>query len=546
MPIAAPNRLIPMSLRRRVGAFLVSLVAAPLPLTLPLTLTLAAHAVHAQTPGGTLNVVVTPEPTTLVNLATTSTSVMQVSAKVTEGLLDYDFDLTPRPLLATSWEISPDGRTYTFHLRHNVKWHDGQPFTSADVAWSLQMLRNVHPRARSTFANLTGIDTPDPYTVVLHLAQPTSYLIKAFSASETPIVPKHLYDRLDPLTNPANDAPVGTGPFRFVRWVRGSYIEYARNDDYWAHDKPHLDRIIVKVIGDSSARSIALENGSVDIGGETPVPLSDLARLKTDPKLGLETRGYAFETGVVRVEFNLDNPYLKHLEVRQAIASAVDRDVVRNVIYYGYANPTSGPIIPGPYADTQPGPYPFDLKRANALLDAAGFPRQADGIRFALVIDPFPGNDAYTRIGSYLHASLQRIGIALSVRSQDLPAYLKRIYTDRNFDMSVHGMSNLFDPSVGVARLYTSTSFRPGVPFTNGSHYSNPSVDRLFAQAAVETDEPRRKGEFIEIQRIVERELPDLTLASPQYVTVYNRALHDHTVSPDGTASSFADAWVQR
>ncbi|MDN7182862.1 ABC transporter substrate-binding protein [Caballeronia sp. SEWSISQ10-4 2] len=514
--------------------------------SLPVTITLVAHGVEAQTRGGILNMVVTPEPTTLVNLATTATSVMQVSAKVTEGLLDYDLDLQPRPLLATSWDVSGNGRTYTFHLRHGVKWHDGQPFTSADVAWSLQTLRKLHPRARSTFGSVTDIATPDAYTVVLHLAHPAPYLIKAFSASETPIVPKHIYENTDPLTNPANNAPIGTGAFRFVKWVRGSYIEYARNDDYWDPTKPRLDRIIVKVIGDAAARSIALEDGSVDIGGETPVPLSDLGRIQADPRLGLETRGYAFETGVVRIEFNLDNPYLKNLPVRQAIAAAVDRNVIRNVIYYGYANPTSSPIISRPYADASPSPYPYDLKRANALLDAVGYPRLANGSRFALEVDPFPGNDAYSRICAYLRVSLERIGITLTVRNQDLPAYLKRIYTDRDFDMSVHGMSNLFDPSVGVARLYTSTNFRPGVPFTNGSHYSNPDVDRLFQQAAAEPDEARRKQEFLDIQRIIERDLPDITLASPQYVTVYNRRLHDHTVSPDGTASSFADAWLQR
>ncbi|WP_414441717.1 ABC transporter substrate-binding protein [Burkholderia sp. 22PA0106] len=496
--------------------------------------------------GGTLTMVVTPEPTTLVNLATTSTNVMQVSPKVTEGLLDYDLDLTPRAALATHWEIARDGLTYTFGLRHGVRWHDGQPFTSADVGWSLATLRALHPRARSTFANVAAIDTPDPYTVVLHLSKPAPYLIHAFSASETPIVPKHVYDGADPLHAAANNAPIGTGPFRFVKWVRGNYIEFARNDDYWDKGKPYLDRLIVRVIPDAQSRAIALEDGSVDIGGETPVPLAELNRLAGNPKLALETRGYGFESGVVRVEFNLDNPYLKHPEVRQAIASAVDREVIRRVIYDGYARALASPIIGGPYADPSPSPYPYDLARANALLDAAGFPRGADGTRFALAIDPFPGNDAYARIGAYLRSQLARLGIALTVRNQDLSAYLKRIYTDRTFDLSVHGMSNLFDPSVGVARLYTSENFRPGVPFTNGSHYRNPEVDRLFAQAAVETDEARRKQAFIEIQRIVERDLPDLTLLSPQYVTVYNRAVHDHTVSPDGTAGNFAAAWLQR
>ncbi|TDV39072.1 peptide/nickel transport system substrate-binding protein [Paraburkholderia caballeronis] len=508
---------------------------------------LAGPAAFAQTRGGTLNFVVTPEPTALVDVATTAVNVLKVSPKVVEGLLDYDFDFRPKPSLATSWEVADDGRRYVFHLRRGVKWQDGQPFTSADVAWSLQTLRSVHPRAKTTFANVTDIATPDPYTVVIALSKPAPYLIRAFSSSETPILPKHVYEGRDVLSNPANNAPIGTGPFRFVKWVRGSYIEYARNDDYWDKGKPYLDRVIVKVIEDPAARAVAFENGSVDLGADTPVPLSDLARLKADPKLAIETRGYEFQAGVARIEFNLDNPVLKNLKVRQAIASAIDRDVIRKVIYYGYATASASPLMPSnPYYDPAPTPYPFDVARANRLLDDAGYPRHADGTRFSLTLDPLPIGDLPARTAAYLKSALARVGIAVTIRTQDLPAYLKRIYTDRDFDFSVNGMSNLFDPVVGVARLYTTDNFRPGVPFTNGSHYSNPEIDRLFAQAAQETDETKRRQSFSQVQRILERDLPDLNLVSPQYVTVYARSVHDATTSPDGTAASFANVWLQR
>ncbi|WP_454805446.1 ABC transporter substrate-binding protein [Paraburkholderia fungorum] len=518
-----------------------------LTLVVALSSALSSPFAHAQTRGGTLNFIVTPEPTALVDLATTATNVLKVSPKVVEGLLEYDFKFQPRPSLATSWEVSDDSRKYVFHLRHGVKWQDGKPFTSADVAYSIQTLRQVHPRAKTTFANVTDVATPDPYTVVITLSKPAPYLIKAFSSSETPIVPKHIYDGTDVLTNPANNAPIGTGPFRFVKWVRGSYIEYVRNDDYWDKGKPWLDRIVVKVINDPAARTVAFEDGSADLSGDSPVPLSDLERLKSNPKLGLETRGYEFQAGVSRIEFNLDNPVLKNPKVRQAIASALDREVIRKVIYYGYATPLASPIIPSnPYYDPTPTPYPFNVERANALLDEAGYPRKADGTRFALTVDPLPIGDLPTRTAAYVKSALARIGIAITVRSQDLPAYLKRIYTDRDFDFSINGMSNLFDPVVGVARLYTTNNFRRGVPFTNGSHYSNPEIDQLFAQVAQETDEAKRKALFAQIQRILERDLPDINLVAPQYLTVYSRAVHNHTTSPDGVSASFADVWLQR
>jgi len=538
--------LISQAAPRRRGT---SLLQSALGLGTALLISLSSSYASAQTPvrGGTLNFVVTPEPTALVDLATTATNVLKVSAKVVEGLLEYDFSLQPKPSLATSWDISDDSRKYVFHLRHGVKWHDGQPFTSADVAYSLQTLRQVHPRAKTTFANVTAITTPDPYTVVITLSKPAPYLIKAFSSSETPIVPRHLYEGSDPLTNPANNAPIGTGPFRFVKWVRGSYIEYARNDDYWDKGKPFLDKIVVKIITDPAARTVAFEDGSIDLSGDTPVPLSDLARLKNSPKLALDSRGYEFQAGVTRIEFNLDNPVLKNLQVRQAIASAIDREVIRKVIFYGYATPLASPIIPSsPYYDPAPTPYPYDVERANALLDAAGFPRKADGTRFALTVDPLPIGELPARTAAYVKSALARVGIAVTVRSQDLPAYLKRIYTDRDFDFSINGMSNLFDPVVGVARLYTTGNFRRGVPFTNGSHYSNPQIDRLFAQAAEETDEAKRKQLFSQIQQILERDLPDLNLVAPRYLTVYSRAVHNHTTGPDGVSASFADVWLQR
>ena len=514
---------------------------------LTLVIALSALPSQAQTRGGTLNFIVTPEPTALVDLATTATNVLKVSPKVVEGLLEYDFKFQPKPSLATSWEVSDDSRKYVFHLRHGVKWHDGKPFTSEDVAYSIQTLRQVHPRAKTTFANVTDIATPDSYTVVITLSKPAPYLIKAFSSSETPIVPKHIYDGTGVLTNPANNAPIGTGPFRFVKWVRGSYIEYVRNDDYWDKGKPWLDRIVVKVINDPAARTVAFEDGSADLSGDSPVPLSDLERLKGNPKLGIETRGYEFQAGVSRIEFNLDNPVLKNPKVRQAIASALDREVIRKVIYYGYATPLASPIIPSnPYYDPAPTPYPFNVERANALLDEAGYPRKADGTRLALTVDPLPIGDLPARTAAYVKSALARIGITVTVRSQDLPAYLKRIYTDRDFDFSINGMSNLFDPVVGVARLYTTNNFRRGVPFTNGSHYSNPEIDQLFAQVAEETDEAKRKQLFSQIQRILERDLPDINLVAPQYLTLYSRAVHNHTTSPDGLSASFADVWLQR
>jgi len=275
------------------------------------------------------------------------------------------------------------------------------------------------------------------------------------------------------------------------------------------------------------------------------VPLGDLARLKNNPILGVETSGYQFEAGPQRLEFNLDQPILAKLPVRQAIAHALQREIIKSAVFYGYANVIHSPILPGsPYYSAAPSPYSFDLKQANALLDQAGYPRRADGNRFTLTLDPLPIGDTPARTASYVKSALARIGIAVTIRAQDLPAYLKRLYTDRQFDFVVNGMSNLFDPTVGVQRLYWSQGYRQGVPFTNASHFSNPEVDRLFALAAVETDQAKRLAQFTQIQQIVGQQLPDINLVGPQQITLFNKRVHEHTPTPNGLDGNFATLYL--
>lgn len=507
------------------------------------------HAAPADpTPHGTLTLLLVSEPTTLVTIANVGTPVLSVSAKVTEGLLKYDYDLNPEPQLATAWTISPDGLTYTFTLRQGVRWHDGRDFTAADVAFSLEQLKKVHPRGRSTFANVATIDTPDVHTVVLTLSQPAPYLIKALAASESPIVPRHIYEGTDPARNPNGNAPIGTGPFRFKEWVRGSHIEYVRNPDYWDQPKPYIERLIVRPISDGAAASIAFETGAVDLGYRTPVPKADLERLKALPNLRFETRGTSYSYNVSRLDFNLDNEHFAKPKVRQAVAHAIDRNAIVKLIAYGYGQPTASAIAPGlkDFHDPTPSPYPLDLKRAEQLLEEAGYPRGDKNVRLRVTLDYNPIGSDSMRTAEYLRAALARIGIDVNVRAQDPPAFIKRLYTDRDYAFAVNGGSNLFDPTVGVQRLYWSKNYIQGVPFSNGTHYANPTVDQLLEAAASENSHARRVELFHEFQRIVREELPDVALYQPEYVTIANARVHDHSLTADGVESNLADVYLDR
>ncbi|KAA8996494.1 ABC transporter substrate-binding protein [Affinibrenneria salicis] len=498
--------------------------------------------------GGTLTLVLNYEPPALIALTTVATPALSVSAKVTEGLLSYDYALNPQPQLATAWEISPDGTRYTFHLRKGVKWHDGQDFTSADVAWSIELLKKVHPRGSSTFANVTAIETPDANTAVIVLSKPAPYLIKAFAAAESPIVPRHLYEGKDALTNPNNSAPIGTGPYVFDKWVRGSYVLYKRNPHYWDPARPYLDQLVVRFIPDAAARSLAFETGDAELGYRSPVALSDIARLKALPQLGFETKGNSYSYNVTSLQFNLDDQHFRDLRVRQAVAHAINRNVILQVAYLGFGKVSTSPIAPGiaEYHDAAPSPYAFDIKQANALLDEAGYPRGANGVRFNVTLDYNPIAEDLRKTAEYIRSALAKIGIGVTLRSQDLSAFVRRVYTDRDFAFTVNGHSNLFDPTVGVQRIYWSKNFRKGVPFSNASHYHNPEVDQLLEAAQIENDPARRAQQFLRFQRIVGQELPDISLVSPEFITIYNRRVNDHSVTADGVEGNLADVWLSK
>jgi peptide/nickel transport system substrate-binding protein len=496
--------------------------------------------------GGRLTLLVNPEPNVLVNFATTAGAEQKISPKVTEGLLSYDFNVQPRAQLATGWSISGDGLQYTFRLRDGVRWHDGQPFTSKDVAVSIGLLKQYHSRGRSTFANVVEVRTPDVHTAVLKLSKPAPYLIYALAASESSIVPAHLYGSGDPLNNPHNIEPIGTGPYRFKSWERGSHAVFVRNPDYWDAPKPYVDELVVRFIGDAAARAVALETGELDLAGENPVPLVDIQRLQALPHLALETRGYSYDAAQTQLQFNLDNRYLSQLKVRQAIAHSIDRKAILQSVWYGYGIVAPSPISPllTQFYDPQAPSSPFDLAQAGRLLDEAGLPRQSNGFRFPLTIDYNPYDPTFARLAEYLRQTLRRIGIESTVRSQDFGAYVKRIYTDRDFDLDANFLGNTFDPTVGVQRLYWSRNFRKGVPFSNASHYDNPEVDRLLEAAAVENDPATRVKYFRQFQQVVGRDLPIIDLVTLKQVTLYNRRVHNHTVTADGLDGNLADVFI--
>jgi peptide/nickel transport system substrate-binding protein len=502
--------------------------------------------------GGTMIMIVQPEPATLASYLSVAGNIPTITTQIYEGLVGYDWSLKPIPKLAKSWEIAPDGLTITFHLQEGVTFHNGAKFTSADVQHTfMQVLKKVHPRAAVVLADLTGVDTPDPLTAVFRLAHPAPYLMMALSGYDAPILCKAVFEGTEPTANPSANKPIGTGPFKFGEWQRGQYVRLDRNPNYWQPGLPYLDRIIARFIADSSTRSAALETGEAHYAAYSAVNYGDVARLKANPILDTTSRGYEMFSGLSELELNSHVPPFDKREVRQAIAYAIDRQFIIDNIQYGFGKPATGPIVStfkasGLYTDdVLRFDVPDRIARANKLLDDAGLPRKDGGMRFATTIEVNPFGQQWQRQAEYLKQALAVIGIDLSLRSEDVGAWLRRVYTNYDYAISEPFFSNLSDPVIGVQRQYVTSQIRKGVDFVNDTFYSNPEVDQLFIDGSHELDPAKRAEIYQKIQKILVVDSPVVWLTEIQYVTVFNKKLHDATTGPLGTYSAFERTWIE-
>ena len=506
----------------------------------------AAPAARAQTKGGILKMVVFPEPPVLVSAANSSTFPGIVSTKIHEGLCRYDEAMKPLPSLATSWTVADDGKTITFNLRRGVTWHDGKPFTAADVQFSLEKVwKTLHPRGRTVYGAVSAVETPDDHTVVLRLNKPSPSIMLSLSAYESQVVPKHIYDGTEFNTNPSLSAPIGTGPFMFKEWRRGEYIRLERNPNYWDSGKPYLDGIVIRIIPDPGATASAFETGDVDIGFFNPVPLVDVKRLTALPSLGVETGGYQYFGAEYLLELNLRNEYLKDVRVRQAMMHAIDRQFIVDNIWFGYGKVATGPVPSSAsqfYSADVPR-YPFDVAKANSILDEAGYKPGANGMRFKIVQN-YPVLSEVPRTAEYLKQAMAKAGIEVELKSLDLGAFIRDVYTNYDFGFTNNYIYMLSDPTIGVQRLYWSENIKKGVPFANVAGYSNPDVDRALVAAQNEPDLAKRQAEFKEFQQLIQRDLPLLNLFELRLTTLYNKHVRNHAIGPDAPYASFADAYI--
>ncbi len=501
--------------------------------------------------GGRLVVAADSEPRNLNPAIVASNGVFFVASKVVEPLAEASFEgengLAPR--LATGWEGSADGLTVTFRLRDGVKWHDGKPFTSADVAFSaMEVWKPLQNLGRVVFKALEKVETPDDLTAIFHFSEPTPFqLIRNALPALTAVLPKHVFAGSDIMANPANEKLIGTGPFKYAEHKTGEYYRLARNDDYWGEGEPYLDEIIYRVLPDRAAAAGALEAEEIDLAAFSAVPLADLDRISKVPGLTVISKGYEALTYQLVVEINHRRKELADLKVRQAIAHAIDRDFVVKTIFLGYAKPSTGPV---PRYDSQfhtddvPA-YPFDVAKANALLDEAGYKRGKDGTRFRLRLLPAPYFNETKQFGDYLRQALAAVGIDAHIVNNDSAAHQKAVYTDHDFDLAIAPTVYRGDPAISTTILVES-GIPAGVPFSNQGGYANAELDALIAKAAREIDEKKRTSLYHQFQQMVEADLPLINVAEWGFITVASDRVKNVSNNPRWAVSNWADTWLEQ
>ena len=443
----------------------------------------------------------------------------RIDSLIFDFLLTRGDNLDVAPGLAERWEV-PDPLTFIFHLHRGVRFHDGRTLTARDVKWTFDSLLSGKirsPRA-AAYRFVDHIDAPDDYAVIFHLKEPDTPLLWNLSTGAVGIVPWGSGSEI-------SAHPIGSGPFRFVSAETDKEVMVERNDDYWG-EKAKLPRVRFAVVPDATTRALELRKGSADatINALTPDTVLTLER---EPTLAVER---APGTVLAYLGFNLREPILKNVQVRQAIAYALDRQPMIEYLWRGQAKPARSILPPQSWAyNGEVRQYNHDPARARALLDAAGYPAM-NGVRFHIAMKT--STDENTRLMvAVMQQQLREVGIALDIRSFEFGTFFADV---------THGAFQLYglrwiggneDPDI-FEYAFHSAKFPPNG--ANRGYYSNSRVDALIDAARRAVDPGARKLIYGEVQNILAEELPSINLWYLDNVLVHNKRVANLKLNPAG------------
>lgn len=472
------------------------------------------------------------------------------SAQLFASPLKFDGDYNPQPYLAESWEFTNDGLTLTLNLVDNAVFHDGVAIKASDVAFSIEMNKASHPFS-TMFGPVESVDTPDDTTVVINLSQAHPGILIAMSPVLLPVMPEHVYGEAfaageirEFAGNSDPSVLVGSGPFTLNEFdPTNGIIRLDRFDDFF-EGPAYVDELVIQTIQDPNTVLIALENQEVHITNMQGV--ADLDRANELDGIAVTPEGTEGIGAVVSMEYNLEDEVLSNVDVRKAIAYAIDKDFILDELQGGLAFRAKSPIHPGsPFYDDSIEGYEFDPVKAGELLDAAGFPADGDGNRgISLTMDYIPGVPDYQQnLAEYIRSALDDVGIALEVRSSpDIGTWIGYL-APRDYDLTMNILFMWADPTIGVHRSFLEANIQP-IPFANNSAYINADLEATLGKAGVATDLDERKALYADAQATLADELPFHWIETLPTHSVYNEVVQNPPLTIWGTMSPLNEVWI--
>ncbi|MGB7292331.1 MAG: peptide-binding protein [Thermodesulfobacteriota bacterium] len=476
------------------------------------------------------------EPATLNPITATDVYESMInSGNIYETLVKRDnaaLDIVP--LLAESWKISDDKLTYTFYIRKGIKWQDGIPFTSQDVVFSYSKIMDPQvdaPHLRNYYKDIKSVEAVDELTVKFTYSRP--YFLALEFCGGMPIVPKHIFEKGDFNTNEAGRHPVGTGPYKFVNWNTGREIVLQKNHAYWG-EKPHLDRIVFRIINDPTVAFQVLKREELDLMALTPIQWSrqsDSENFKRKfDKLSYFTPNYSY------IGWNTRRPYFSDTRVRIAMSHLVNRELILEKILFNLGTIVTNPFfINSPEYDKTIEPYSYDPVKAKALLDQAGWVdhngdgiRDKDGVKFEFEFLIPNGSETGDKISTILKEELDKVGILMNIRNTEWAVFTTRL-NERKFDAVTLGWS--MGVETDPYQIWHSSQLEQGSNFVG---FTNKEADRLIDEARTEFDRNKRIELYRKFSKIVHEEQPYTFLFCRKSTVALNKRFKGVVVYPLG------------
>ena len=467
-----------------------------------------------------------------------------INGHVYNGLIRYDKNMRFEGDLAETWDVSADGREITFHLRQGVKWHDGAPFTSADVMFTYRLM--IDPDTPTAYAEryrqVEEASAPDPYTFKVRYAEPLAPALVSWALG---ICPAHLLKGKDITKSPLARNPIGTGPFRFVKWDAGEKIVLERNEDYF-EGAPYIKRIVYRIVPDTTTMFLELQSGGLDHMGLTPL---QYARQTASPAFRRRFNKFRYPAfAYAYLGYNLRKPMFQDKRVRQAISYAIDKQEIVDGVLLGLGQPATGPYKPGswPYNPDVPR-YAYAPDTARDLLDSAGWKdvdgdgiREKNGKKMVFTILTNQGNDQRIKAGEIIQRRLQEVGIKVKLRVIEWASFLKEFIHPGKFDATILGWNIPVDPD--SYNIWHSS--KTGPRELNFIGYRNPEVDVLLEQGRRVIPVEKRRPIYYRLQQILAEDVPYTFLYVPDSLPVVARRFHGIEEAPAGIMYNFNQWYV--